>query len=225
MTNATPIQNQNAQLIKTFIIAFGAVLLAIPVVTIITAAIVRAQFASIVSASPYPAYQTNTLGNVATANQCELPENEKQSVLQGSVDKETNAVNTVVKRLPWVSQSNHYSQTTSTSTKTTTIEVKNNGNSSTDNRWSGNSVTKSDNRVDNRWSGNSVTTDNSNQGNDSSTKVTTIVTDNGNTNNQTWNQQNNSVNNSNNDNSNTEVNTTVNAHSNNTYDNDLIDLL
>jgi hypothetical protein len=40
-------QNQNTQLVKTFMVAFFAMLISVPIVTVITASIVKAQFGNV----------------------------------------------------------------------------------------------------------------------------------------------------------------------------------
>lgn len=204
----TTSQNQNVQLTKTFIVAFGAVLLALPIVTIITASIVQAQFGSLVHAQPA---QTNSIGGMVT---CELPADEKQAVHEAAAAAKSNPVVKYLGWLPGVSQSNHYSRSTSTTTNTdnSKVIIKDNGN--TDNRWSGNTL------VNDSFNKKTIIKDNGNTlnllnnvGNTTNTDNSkVIVKDNGNTNNHI--HDNGNTTNTVNDNDNTNVN------SGNTVNND-----
>lgn len=221
MAAAIATQNQNFQLTKTFIVAFGAVLLAIPITAVITTAIIQAQLGSFVHAQSAP--QTNSLA-ADNGYYCEMPADEKQAVLDAQ--KNTRSGSFFGRALVWVpgvSQSNHNSTTTTTTTKTTTIDNRNSGNTNIDNRWSGNTHKF----TDNRWSGNTLGLS-LNSGN-TTTNTSVNIKDNGNTNNQTWNQNNNSVNNSGNttntDNSQTNLTTNVNSGNTVINDNDGIDIL
>lgn len=220
MAQAISTQNQNVQLTKTFIIAFGAVLLAIPIVSVITASIVQAQFAGLVSAHAAPA-QSNSV------NTCEMPADEKAAVVEAQKGAQANKAGWVsFKWLPWVSQSNSYSEshvnnTTNTSTVTTDnskVIIKDNGN--TDNRWSGNTlindsfnkktIIKDNGNTLNLLSGNTVNTDNSNTSTNNTTTNTTTTT------------------NTNTNSGNTAVNSgnvAVNSGNTVTTDNDVVDVL
>ncbi len=228
MAQAISTQNQNVQLTKTFIVAFGAVLLALPIVTMITTSIVQAQLGSFVHAAQAP--QTNS---IVAGPSCAVPTEEQEAAAeQANVDGH-GFFGKVAKWLPFVGQSNYNSTSTTTTTNTSTtttddhskIIVKDNGN--TDNRWSGNTLGFS--LTDNRWSGNtantaittntdlsnrSVNTNIQDSGNTSTTNTTT-VTDN----------SDHSVNNSGNTATNNNVNTNVNSNNTITSDNDLVDVL
>ncbi len=219
---ATATQNQNVQLIKTFIIAFGAVLLALPIVTVITASIVQAQFGGLVhAAAETPTSQVNSLAGPS----CAIPAEEQQANAQEKAAQANsgNFVAKVWKSLPVINQTNN-STSNSTTTNTSNVEIKNNGN--TDNRWSGNT------NIDSRFSGNTLSlTDNRNSGNtntDSRHYQYTNISDNGNTNTDNRNSGNTNISdNGNTDNSNsgnTNVNTNVNTNIIATSDNDGIDL-
>ncbi len=165
-------QNQNVQLTKTFIVAFAGMLLALPIVAVLTTSIVKAQFASIAYAqAAQPAAQTNSL----VGPSCVVPA-EEQAKAAAAEAAGKGGVFSAWKWFP-VSQSNYNSTSNSTTTTTNTdnsrVISKNNGNTSVDNRWSGNTLGLS--FTDNRNSGN--TTNTSTTTNTSNTNVS----DNGNT--------------------------------------------
>lgn len=212
MAQAISTQNQNVQLTKTFIVAFGAVLLAIPIITAITVAVVQAQFSGLAHAAQ--ANQSNSLGT--TGVQCAMPADEKQAVLDAQAAKSGGVWGRLFAWVPGVSQSNYYSESNSNSTTTTstsTVDISNNGN--TDNRWSGNTLGLSFNNG-NTFAPTTNTTVNtvSNSGN-------TVNTDNSN------NSVNNSGNTANSSASSTTNNVNTNVNSGNTIvnDNDGIDVL
>lgn len=205
-------QNQNVQLLKTFAIAFFAMLVAVPIVTVITASVVKAQFGNVAYAQA--AQQSNTLG---AGPSCVVPAEEAaKSAATGEAKKA--GVFSVSRWFP-VSQSNYNSTSTTTSTTTNTdnskVISKNNGNTSVDNRWSGNTLGL--NLTDNRNSGNTYNTDNSNVSNNGNT----AVVNSGNTSSSsatsttTTNTTNNNVN----------TNTNVNSGNVINNDNDLVDVL
>lgn len=214
MAQAITTQNQNVQLTKTFMVAFAGMLLAVPIVTLITASIVQAQFGSLVHAAQAP--QTNSL---LAGPSCDAPVDDPAVAgSQANTAGKGGVFGKVAKWLPF-GQSNYSSTSTSTTTNTTTntdnskVIIKDNGN--TDNRWSGNSSSFS--LTDNRWSGNTTNTDFSNN------SVNTNISDNGNT--YTDNRNSGNTNVSNNGNTNIQdsgntTNTTVNTDlSNNSVNN------
>lgn len=195
-------QNQNVQLIKTFIVAFAAMLFAIPLVAVITTSIVKAQFASIAHAQAQP-NQSNSL----VGPSCAVPADEQQA----------NSASTGSTKPAWSRAFGPVSQNNSSTTNTTT--TTNTTNNSVDSRFSGNSFSLTDNRfsgnnsTDNRFSGNSYT-DNRFSGN--------TVNDN-----DTIGSNNNTALNSGNTTNTTTNNVNANVNSGNTIvnDNDGIDIL
>lgn len=116
-------QNQNAQLTKTFIAAFAGVLLAVPIVTIMTTAIVKAQLGAVAdsvvrSINVQPTSQQN---KISTPTACVQPESSEDS-------SETAQANSVTKPAHiWKSGGvlNSYNQTnTSTVTNNSTVNKK-----------------------------------------------------------------------------------------------------
>lgn len=198
MAQAISTQNQNIQLTKVFLAAFAAMLVAVPIVTIITASIVQAQFGNIAHAAAVQ--QSNNAGSAGTS--CVVPADEAAK---------SNAKSGGFWGFKWlpVSQSNSSSTVTNTTTTTTTNTDNSEANTTVDNRWSGNTLGLS--FTDNRYSGNTV----------SNTTTFTHISDNGNT----YTDNRNSGNTTNT--SNTNVQNNVNVNSGNTIinDNDGVDVL
>lgn len=202
-------QNQNAQLLKTFMVAFFAMLISVPIVTVITASVVKAQFGNVAYAQA--AQQSNTLG---AGPSCAVPADQ---VAQATGEADAPKKAGVFAGWKWfpVSQSNYNSTSTSTTTNTTTntdntrVVTKNNGNTTTDNRWSGNSLGLS--LTDNRNSGNTTNTTTNNTNISDNGNTYTNIQDSGNTTNTAVTTNN--------------VNTNVNSGNVINNDNDGIDVL
>lgn len=200
-------QNQNAQITKTFFAAFAGMLLAVPIVTVITAGIVKAQFGSIVHAqAAQPAAQVNT---VAAGPSCEAPiVSDADTSKAGAQANHATAPKVSWRGFP-VSQSNSTTNTTTTNTTNNSVDSRFSGNTLalTDNRFSGNTYT------DNRFSGNTNNT-NVNSNNTTTTNTTvnaTVTTDSNNSYTETTTTNN--------------VNTNVNSNNTIVNDNDLVDVL
>ena len=200
-------QNQNAQLLKTFMVAFVAMLVSVPIVTVITASVVKAQFGNVAYAQA--AQQTNALG---AGPSCAVPADE---VAKNAAEAEGTKKPGVFSAWRWfpVSQSNYNSTSTTTNTTTSTdntrVITKNNGNTTTDNRWSGNTLGLS--LTDNRNSGNTTNTTTNNTNISDNGNTYTNIQDSGNTTNTAVTTNN--------------VNTNVNSGNVISNDNDGIDVL
>lgn len=200
--SVTTYQNQNVQLTKTFIVAFAGMLLAIPIVTVITASIVKAQFGSLAYAQASQPEQSNSIG--AT---CEAP-------VETSASTDTIPQSGIVSSWSgwkWTSPNQSNSSTITTTTTTTTNTDNSQANTTVDSRFSGNTISLTDNRnrdnsyTDNRFSGNTTTAtiaSNNNTAVNSGNTTTTSTT--------------NTTNN---------VNTSVNSGNTTNNDNDFVDVL
>ncbi len=195
-------QNQNAQLLKTFAVAFFAMLIAVPIVTLITASVVKAQFGNVAYAQA--AQQSNT---VAAGPSCTVPAEE---AAKNATAGEPKGVFSVARWFP-VSQSNYNSTSTTTTTNTDNSKVisKNNGNTNVDNRWSGNTLGLT--LTDNRNSGNTTNTTTNNTNISDNGNTYTNIQDSGNTTNTAVTTNN--------------VNTNVNSGNVVNNDNDVVDVL
>lgn len=190
MAQAMTTQNQNVQLTKTFFVAFAGMLLAVPIVTLITASIVQAQFGSLVHAAAQ-APQSNSL---VAGPSCEAPVDDPAVAGTQTNKAGKNLFAKATKWLPF-GQSNYSSTSTTTNTtnNTSTVTIRDNGNTfaptniqswSNTQTWNANGNSFNSGNTNNTavitntdLSNNSVNTtvnDNSNQGNDHSTNTTVI---------------------------------------------------
>lgn len=244
----TTTKHQNSNL-KTFIAAFAGMLLAVPVVAVLTTSVVKAQLgaittnvndqlAHIAAIQPASTVQTSSISGPS----CQAPDlqtaapassTNTSGVLTGSA----TLWNTWGYNWGRSAITNSFNQT-NTSTTTTNVNIHDNGNTKVDNRWSGNSLSLTDNRwsgntyTDNRDSGNTSTKtttnnnihDNGNTNTDNRNSGNTNISDNGNTYTDNRNSGNTDKSTTTNTNNQTNVNTTVTAISTVSNDNDGLDI-
>lgn len=207
MAQALTTQNQNVQLTKTFIVAFAGMLLAVPIVTLITASIVQAQFGSLA----YAAAQAPQTNSIVAGPSCEAPAHDPAVADTQANTADQNLFTKATKWIPF-GQSNYSSTsnntTTNTTTNTSTVTIRDNGN--TDNRLSGNSLDLS--LTDNRWSGSTISTDLSDNSINTSIQDVGNTTVNDNSDNSVNTNIQNSGNTTNTDNSNNSVNDSGNTN-------------
>ncbi|MFO0971430.1 MAG: hypothetical protein U0520_03745 [Candidatus Saccharimonadales bacterium] len=200
---------------KTMLAAFAGMLVAIPVVSMITVSVLKAQLTTAFAAS-----QANSPATTQSIGaSCEVPTTSAAVVSPVST---AGVVWGLGRDFGSVSGSfNQTNTSTTTNTTTTTIDTRNNGNTTVDSRFSGNTYT------DNRWSGNTLGL-NLNNGNTSTTTTNTAntnVSDNGNTYTDNRNSGNSTSSSSTTTSITNNVNTNVNSGNVVSNDNDGVDVL